>query len=111
MSNGGTCADLAGSLGPLGKPGAGVPYLDPLPQRGGELAEGAEHATVQAAALQLGGLVVNRSFDDAVDAVIAAPEAEGMEATAVARNQTLALLHVSHLAAAGEPDKAEAAAD
>src|SRR6478752_5853800 len=44
--------DLVGGLGPPERPGVGIPELDPDLQRSGELVEGAEHASVQAAALQ-----------------------------------------------------------
>jgi hypothetical protein len=50
-------------------------------------------------------------FDDAVNAVIAALEAEGMEVTVVARAGTFARLLVTDPAADGEPDKVEVAAD
>jgi hypothetical protein len=50
-------------------------------------------------------------FDDAVDAVTSALQAEGMEVTVVARDQTFARLLVTDPAADGEPDKLELAAD
>lgn len=43
-----------GGLGPFEGLSGGVPGIDPVLERGGELVEGAEHAAVEAASLQLG---------------------------------------------------------
>jgi hypothetical protein len=45
---------LVRGLGPLEGLGGVVPELDPFLERGGEVFEGAEHAAVEAAALDLG---------------------------------------------------------
>lgn len=50
-------------------------------------------------------------FNEAMNTVIAALEAEGMEVTVVAQAQTFARLLVTDPAAGGEPDKVEVAAD
>ncbi len=50
-------------------------------------------------------------FDEAVNSVIAALEAEGMTVAVVARAETFARLLVTDPAAGGEPDKVEVAAD
>ena len=50
-------------------------------------------------------------FDEAVDAVIRALEAQSLTITVVARNETFARLLVADPASEGEPDKVEVAAD